>query len=289
MSATAVASTVAFRPLHGEFGCEVLGLDLARPLDAAARKSVNEAFDRRLLLLFRGQTLSEEAHIAFSRGFGPLEVHVLNQYHHGRFPEIYVISNVGPDGKPQGEHPDRGTLVWHTDLSFMRVPSYATILYGVECAAEGGETWFADMLSAYEALPEATKIEVLGLRAVHDLAVSRRQADEDPLTAEQRAKAPPVEHPLVRLHRPTGRRGLYLGSHASHIAGRPVPEGEATIARLLAHATQDRFVYRHRWRPGDLLMWDNRATLHRATGYDTGRERRVMRRTVVAGEVPLAG
>jgi taurine dioxygenase len=289
MPAAAPRHDIAIRPLSGGFGAEILGVDLSRPLDEATFAAIRDAFDHRLLLIFRDQNLPEQAHIAFSRRFGALEIHVLNQYLDARFPEIYVLSNIGPDGRPRGEHPDRGTMVWHTDLSFTRVPSYATILYGVEAASTGGDTMFADMLSAYDALPDAAKAEIAGLRAVHDLDASRRKAGDDPLTPEQRAKAPPVDHPAVRRHPPTGRRGLYLGSHASHILGWPEAAGQALIARLVAHATQPGFVHRHRWRPGDLVMWDNRAVLHRATAYDTGTDRRIVRRTVVSGEVPAAG
>ncbi|MBM3599981.1 MAG: TauD/TfdA family dioxygenase [Alphaproteobacteria bacterium] len=289
MTVAAMRHDFEIQPLTPRLGAEVTGVDLAQPLDDQAFALIRDAFDRRLVLVFRDQHLPEPAHIAFSRRFGALEVHVLNQYLDTRFPELYVISNVGPDGKPRGVHPDRGTMVWHTDLSFTRVPSYATILYGVEIATTGGDTMFADMLSAYEALPEATKTEIAGLRAVHDLDVSRRKAGDDPLTADQRAKAPPVDHPVVRLHGPSGRRGLYLGSHASHIEGWPQDKGEALIRQLVAHATEKRFVYRHRWRHGDLVMWDNRATLHRATDYDTGNDRRIVRRTVVTGEVPVPG
>lgn len=288
MPATLLSSELTIRPLNQRLGAEIVGIDLSQPLNDDVFIAIRNAFEQRLLLVFRDQNLDEAAHVAFSRRFGALEIHVLNQYLDTRFPELYVLSNIGPDGKPRGQHPDRGTMLWHTDLSFTRVPSYATILYGVETAASGGDTLFADMLSAYEALPDPTKREIADLRAVHDLARSRIRSGDDPLTPEQQAKAPPVVHPLVRLH-PNGRRGLYLGSHASHVEGWVQHEGEALLARLLAHATEDRFVHRHRWRPGDLLMWDNRATLHRATGYDTGQDRRVVRRTVVTGQIPVAG
>ncbi|MSP87730.1 MAG: TauD/TfdA family dioxygenase [Alphaproteobacteria bacterium] len=287
MPATLLSPELSIRPLAERLGAEILDVDLSQPLDNVVFAAIRGAFEQRLLLVFPDQHLDEAAQIAFSRRFGALEIHVLNQYLDTRFPELYVLSNIGPDGKPRGQHPDRGTMLWHTDLSFTRVPSYATILYGVETAASGGDTLFADMLSAYEALPDATRREIADLRAVHDLARSRIRSGDDPLTPEQQAKAPPVVHPLVRLH-PNGRRGLYLGSHASHIDGWAQEAGEALLARLLAHATEDRFVHRHRWHRGDLVMWDNRATLHRATSYDTGRDRRVVRRTVVTGEVPVA-
>jgi taurine dioxygenase len=276
------------RPLtDSDFGAEVLDVDLGQSLAPAAIAGLRVAFDRHRLLLFRRQKLTREAHIAFSRHFGELEHHVLSQYLDPKYPELYVISNVGPDGQPKGEHPDKGTLWWHTDTSFTRTPSLATILRGIELPADGGETWFADMQGAYDALPDATKARIAGLRVVHDLATSRERSGDLPATDEQRRRAPPVDHPLVRTHPVTGRKGLYMGLHADHIVGMDREAGRALLDDLQAFATQDRFVYKHRWSPDELVMWDNRATLHRATSYDTGRARRVVERTVVRGEVPV--
>jgi taurine dioxygenase len=213
-------------------------------------------------------------------------VHVLDQYHASRHPEIFVLSNVGPDGKPNRVHPDRGTLVWHTDASFQRRPAHATILYAEMVPAEGGHTLFADTLSAFEALGDADRAAFGSLRVEHDLSVSREKAGYGPLPPEQRAKVPAVEHPLVRTHPPTRRRGLYLGSHAQRIVGVPARESEGLIERLMAHVTEPRFVYDHAWRAGDLVMWDNRAVLHRATEYDTAVEPRIVRRTVISGDEP---
>ncbi len=276
------------RPLTStDFAAEMLDIDLGRPLDAAQAAAVRDAFDRHRMLLFRRQHLSREAHIAFSRHFGELEHHVLSQYLDPKYPELYVISNVGPDGKPRGEHPDKGTLWWHTDTSFTRTPSLATILRGIELASDGGQTWFADMQGAWDALPEAMKVRITGLRVVHDRAMSRTRSGDLPLTGEQRLRAPPVEHPLVRTHPVTGRKGLYMGLHADHVAGMSRQEGRALLDELLDFATRDRFVYKHTWAANELVMWDNRATLHRATSYDTGRERRIVERTVVRGDVPV--
>jgi taurine dioxygenase len=278
------ARGIATRPLAPSFGAEVMGLDLSRPLAPDLAAALRAAFDRHLVLLFRGQDLSPEAHIAFSRHFGPLEVHVLSQYHASQHPEIFVLSNVGPDGRPNRVHPDRGTLVWHTDASFQRRPAYATILYAEAAPSTGGHTLFADTLSAYEALGEEDRARLAGLRVIHDLSVSREKAGYGPLPPEQRAKVPPVEHPLVRTHPPTGRRGLYLGSHGQAIVGLPAHESAGLIERLMAHITEPRFVYDHTWRRGDLLLWDNRAILHRATEYDPAVEPRIVRRTVITGE-----
>jgi taurine dioxygenase len=283
---TGAVATSAFRPLTACFGVQVRGVDLSEPVSPALAAELRARFDAHLLLLFRGQRLSPEAHIAFSRHFGELEVHVLDQYHAAAHPEIFVLSNVGADGRPNRVHPDRGTLVWHTDASFQRRPALATILYAEAAPRSGGHTLFADTLSAFEALSEADREWLGGLRAEHDLGISREKAGYGPLPPTQRAKVPPVEHPLVRTHPPTGRRGLYFGSHAQRIAGMPEHESAGLIERLMAHVTEPRFVYDHAWAPGDLLMWDNRAVLHRATEYDTAVEPRIVRRTVVKGDEP---
>ena len=280
------SSEIALTPLAPAIGAEIHGLDLAMPMEERIFEAVLDAFHRHLVLLFRGQSLNPAQHIAFSRRFGQLEIHVLNQYHDPAHPELYVISNLGADGKPRGVHPDKGTMTWHTDTSFTRTPSLATILYGKEVAREGGETWLANMHAAYDALPASLKERLMEMRAIHDLGESRRKSEDLPLTAEQRIAAPSVEHPIVRTHPVTGRKGIYLGSHAHWIKGLSAEEGQMLLAELMRHATQDAFVYKHRWQTGDLLMWDNRATLHRATSYDTARERRVVQRTVVKGDAP---
>ncbi|MBI1775186.1 MAG: TauD/TfdA family dioxygenase [Proteobacteria bacterium] len=287
MQAGLQPTEITVRPLAPAIGAEIIGLDLARPIDDAIFSQVHDAFLRHLVLLFRGQSLDAAQHIAFSRRFGELEIHVLSQYHDPAHPEIYVISNVGADGKPRGVHPDKGTMTWHTDTSFTRTPSLATILYGKEVAREGGDTLFANLQAAYDALNAEMKQRIQGLRAVHDLAESRRKSEDAPLTPEQRRAVPSVDHPIVRTHPATGRKGLYLGSHAHWIKDLAPEESDALLAELARHATQDTFVYRHRWRQGDVVMWDNRATVHRATDYDTGRERRVVQRTVVKGNVPF--
>ncbi|NRF66948.1 TauD/TfdA family dioxygenase [Aquincola sp. S2] len=276
------------RPLSDRTGAEVLDLDLGPPLPDHVFAELRAAFHHHQLLRFPDQHIDETQQIAFSRRFGELQVHVLDQYRHPQHPEIYVLSNVdAASGRTIGRHPDKGTLTWHSDLSFQRRPALATILYGIETPAVGGETQFADMAAAYEALDDAMKRRIAGLRTVHDLDRSRRRMGEPPMTAAQRLQTPPIEHPLVRTHPDTGRKVLYLSRHVSHIAGLPADQSETLIEQLMAHATQPRFVFSYRWRPRDVLMWDNRSTIHRATSYDTSAERRVIHRTVVIGEVPI--
>ena len=266
-------------------GAGIAGVDLSRPTDESTFEKIRDAFHRHMLLVFPDQHLDEAQQIAFSRRFGELQVHVLDQYRHPRYPEIYVLSNVA-HGKTTGTHPDKGTLVWHSDLSFQRRPALATILYGIEVPRAGGDTLYADMYAAYEDLDKDTKNQLEGMRAIHDLDASRMRAGEPPMTAKQRAEAPPVEHPVVRTHPDTGRKVLYISRHVSHFAGMPRAESDVLLEKLLRHSTQDRFVFRHRWGQRDIVMWDNRCTMHCATPYDTGAERRVIYRTVVLDEVP---
>ncbi len=282
-----VSGSISVTPISAVMGGEVRGVDLARPLTGATFQAVEAAFHRHKLLRFPGQRLNEAQHVAFSRYFGDLQIHVLDQFRHPQQPEIYVLSNVDKSGRTTGRHPDRGTLVWHSDLSFQRRPALATILYGIEVPRRGGETLFADMVAAYDALPETMKQRLAGVRAIHDLDYSRTRAGEPPMTPKQRAEAPPVDHPLVRTHPDTGRKLLYISHHVSHMEGMKVDEGRALLNELMEHATQERFVYRNTWQSGDVVMWDNRCTMHRATEYDASGERRVIHRTVVKGDVPV--
>ena len=280
--------TLQIEPLSPLMGAQVHALDLARPIDADTFAAIDSAFGRYKLLRFADQRLDETQQIAFSRRFGELQVHVLDQFRHPQHPEIYVLSNVdAATGKTIGRHPDKGTLTWHSDLSFQRRPALATILYGIETPTTGGETQFADMVAAYDALDAAMQERIAKLRAVHDLDVSRRRMGEPPMTEAQRRQSPPVEHPLLRTHPQTGRKLLYLSRHVSHVAGMAADESDALIDTLMAHATQPRFVFSYRWHRRDVVMWDNRSTIHRATPYDTTAERRVIHRTVVIGDVPV--
>jgi taurine dioxygenase len=278
--------SMELRPLSAVMGAEVRGIDLSRFQDQDL-EAVRDAFHRHLLLVFPAQQIDEAQLIAFSRRFGDLQVHVLDQYRHPRFPEIYVLSNVDNTGKTTGSHPDKGTLVWHSDLSFQKRPALATILYGIEVPRAGGNTLYADMYAAYDALDRETKKLLHGTKAVHDLDASRRRAGEPPMTEKQRAEAPPVEHPAVRTHPETGRKILYISRHVSHFKDMEDSESQALLERLMAHATSERFVFRHKWGQRDVVMWDNRCTMHCATPYDAGAERRVLHRTVVKGDTPV--
>jgi len=280
-------SAITTTRLSPNLGAEVLGIDLDAGVDDAAFRAIRDAFLSHQVLLFDADGLTPAHQVAFARRFGEVQVHVMNQYHADGFPELYRLTNLDANGNPNGRHPDRGTMAWHTDGSWQRVTGQATILYAEVASAEGGETHFCDMYGAYERLSPAWKTRLAGLRAVHNLDFSRtRRHGEDPLTDEQRRARPPVDHPVVRTHADSGRKCVYLGDHAESIVGMPYGEGRALIEEVNAMIVHDDLTYRHRWSPGQLIVWDNRCVLHRATAYDPSRDRRVIRRCTVLGEIP---
>jgi alpha-ketoglutarate-dependent 2,4-dichlorophenoxyacetate dioxygenase len=279
-------------PVQGDFVARLTGLDLSRPLDDGDFGEVREAFHRYAVVVFPEQVLTDDQQIAFSERFGPLEVS-LRKDRPRRIdnPRVSDISNV--DEKDLLFDPDderaiynAGNRLWHSDSSFKRVPAMASLLSGREVPPEGGETEYADLRAAWDALPAERKHGLEGLVAEHSFVYSRGLIGYDQFTEAERAAVPPVPQAVVRTHPATGRKSLYLGSHASHIVGRPVEEGRALLRDLLDFATQPQFVYRHVWRRHDLVMWDNRCALHRGRPWDEQRHRRVMHRTTVAGAGP---
>ena len=280
---------VSVRPLTPNLGAQVSGIDMTRDMDDAAFGQIYRAFLRYQVLLFPPHELPPARQVALARRFGEVQIHVMNQYHADGFPELYRLSNLDASGKPTGHHPDKGTLAWHTDGSWQRVTGQATIIYGEVMPAQGGETHFCDMYGAYERLSPAWKARIASLRAVHNLDFSRtRRHGEDPLTEEQRRAKPPVDHPVVRTHPETRRKCLYLGDHAEYIVGMPYDEGRAMIEELNALAVHADLTYEHRWKTRELLIWDNRCVMHRATAYDAAHQGRVIRRCTILGEVPAA-
>ncbi|MGH6898609.1 MAG: TauD/TfdA dioxygenase family protein [Geminicoccaceae bacterium] len=276
------------RALSPTFGAEIVGVDLAEPMSDAFFDRIYDAFLGHQLLLFRGQHFEPGDQVTFARRFGSVQVHVMNQYHAEGHPEIYDLSNLGADGRPTGRHPDRGTVHWHTDGSWARRTGQATLLYAIEVPTTGGETRFASMYDAYDALDDATRRRLAPLRAVHSLDFSRtRRHGEDPMTEAQKKARPPVDHPIIRIHPETGRNCVFLGDHAWYVQGMPLEEGRRLIEDLNAGVIDPERVYTHCWRRGDLVVWDNRCMLHKAEPYDVARQARVMRRCTVVGEVPI--
>ncbi len=281
-------------PVQGDFVARVTGLDLSNQLDEGDFGQVRDAFHRYAVVVFPEQALTDDEQIAFSERFGPLEMS-LRKDRQRRIdnPRISDISNV--DEKDRVFDPDderaiynAGNRLWHSDSSFKRVPAMASLLSGREVPPEGGETEYADLRGAWDALPPDRQRGLESLVAEHSFVYSRGLIGYDQFTDAERAAVPPVPQAVVRTHPATGRKSLYLGSHASHILGRPVDEGRALLRELLEFATQPQFVYRHVWRQHDLVMWDNRCALHRGRPWDERRYRRVMHRTTVAGAGPTA-
>jgi alpha-ketoglutarate-dependent 2,4-dichlorophenoxyacetate dioxygenase len=279
---------VAIRQLHPLFVAEIGGVDVGRPLDAATVGALNEAIDRYAVLVFHGQELDDERQMAFARQFGELELPRSGRADVKRRlrPEISDISNLDEENRLRGRDDPRrfdqlGNRLWHTDGSFRRVPAALSMLYAHRVPARGpcgnGETEFADLRAAYDALPEATKAEIEDLVALHDIAWSRGQLGFNDLLFGEKNVLPPVPQRLVRTHPGSGRKTLYIAAHACAIVGWPVPDGRLLLRELIEHATVRDFVYRHEWRAGDLVIWDNRCTMHRGRAFDE-REVRDLRR-----------
>ena len=276
------------RRLSPAAGAEIVGADLGEPLSPAHLHAVRDAFRTHHVLVFRDQDLSRDAQLAFTRQFGEIEEHVGRHAAAARYGLVHTVTNLGDDDRPSAKLTQVGNYHWHTDKSYHAVPSLMTVLHARELPPEGGDTQFANMAMAYAALPAETRQRIAGLRVVHSWAASRRRAGAPPPSEVEMRERPPVEHPLVRTHPETGAKTLYIGNHASHVVGMPEADSEALLGDLLAHATQPPFVYTHRWRAGDLVVWDNRCLLHRAlANYEMARHRRVLHRTVVTGTVPF--
>ncbi len=280
---TAGAPQVTVRPLCPIMGAEITGMDLARPLSPPERAQLEAAFGQYMVLCFRDQDLSMDELVAFSKSWGPLTEHTMPGQLRDGIVDVNIASNAAPDGTPSGKHPDLTAMRWHTDRSWRVDPALATILYGVEVPSVGGDTLFANCAMAYDGLPDELKRRVDGMFAIHSVEYSRKTGDGPAATEYELRNHPPTPHPLARIHPVTGRRALYCGCHAWKIEGLAEEEGRRLLDQLLAFATQEAYVYRHKWRRHDLLMWDNRCTLHAATPYDTHSELRTMHRTVVAG------
>lgn len=280
-------SVQSMRRLSKAGGVEIPGMDLSHQLSEAEKQVIREAFLEHHILIFRDQDLSKEQQTAYTEQFGELEGHVIRQRDGSAMPMVQQIENLDEEGKPTYKPLTHGNYFWHTDKSYHAVPSLATLLHAQELPKSGGDTQFANMYLAYEALSDQQKREYADLQVVHSWEANRRNTGNKPASEEERRERPPVTHPLIRTHPETGRKTLYLGVHTSHIEGRE-EEGRKMLEDLQAFATQDEFVYSHQWRVGDLAMWDNRCLLHRAiANYGMSTERRILHRTVIKGvDVP---
>lgn len=287
-------SRVKVQKRHLLIGAEVTGVDLSRPLDDATFQAIYDAWLDNLLLVFPGQSISDAQQIAFAKRFGELEIHPSKDHRSTKHPEIYRVANVDEQGNilpPEGEawRYLNITWLWHSDSSFRAVPSNGSILHGIEVtgAGNGGETLFCNLYAVYDALPEETKRRIDGLRVVHshDAVLRRGQGIAKSSKYED---IPEIEQPLVRRHPVTRRKSLFISPHTmDRVVGMAQEEGQKLLDELTEFAIQDRFVYRHVWAKDDIIMWDNRCTMHAVTPYDNANVRRIMHRTTIVGDAPV--
>jgi alpha-ketoglutarate-dependent 2,4-dichlorophenoxyacetate dioxygenase len=280
---------LALKPVRGEFVAEASGIDLSNELSDEEAKAIESAMDRYAVLVWRDQPLTEEQQIAFAKHFGPLDLGLKKARKHPdrlKNEEIIDISNVTPEG---GLY-DRGhaktvsnlaNQLWHTDSSFQKPAAKYSMLSAVVVPEHGGQTEFADLRAAYDRLPGDLRKEIEPLQAEHYAWHSRLWLG-DTVTEEQKSKFPPVQWPLVRTHPGSGRKSLFVAVHCTRVVGMTLAEGRMLLAELIEHATQPEFVYRHEWRAGDLVMWDNRCTVHRGRRFDLSARRELRRVTTEA-------
>jgi alpha-ketoglutarate-dependent 2,4-dichlorophenoxyacetate dioxygenase len=285
---------VAIRPIQPAFAGEVSGIDIAKPITPEDVAAIEAGMDMYAVLVFRNQNITDEQQMAFSRNFGALEVAPGNNITKPEDKRLGTgmadVSNLGKDGRPLALDSRQrmfnlGNMLWHSDSSFRPIPAKYSLLSARVVNPKGGDTEFADMRAAYDALDEETKQEIEPYICEHSLMYSRGSLGFGEFTDEEKRMFKPVHQRLVRTHPVTGRKSLFLSSHAGTILGMPMPYARILLRDLTEHATQPRFVYVHKWRPLDLVMWDNRQTMHRGRRYDETQPRDV-RRTTVAGDRP---
>lgn len=285
---------ITFKPLHPLFAAEASGVDISQPLSEGNVRAIEAGMDRYGVLVFRGQALDQDQQIRYAQSFGPLDLglrKIKGGPHRFKYNELADISNVKADGEVAGR--DHAKIVnnlanqlWHSDSSFQDPRAAYSMLHALVLPSWGGNTEFADLRAAYDALPERTKAELQDLQAEHYALHTRILLGDEAYTDEQKKTIPPAAWPLVQTHPGSGRKLLFVGVHARQVIGWPTAESRMYLQDLLEHATQRELVYRHEWQVGDLVMWDNRSTLHRGRRYDIA-ERRELRRTTIE-DVPEA-
>jgi alpha-ketoglutarate-dependent taurine dioxygenase len=276
---------VEFLPLHGDFGAEAVGLAADLAIDEPTLREIEAAWYRHSILLFRGLAMTPPQQIAFTRRFGPLHIMVPLDYNLPDHPEIFVVTNAEQDGKPLGL---RGAgMGFHSDGEDKPVPNAGSFLYARQVPPAGGDTLFADMVAVHAALPPDIRRKIAGRRARFSRNALHHLNYPDQPLAEEHRRRPDVYHPLERRHPKSGRVSLFIGRWAYDIEGLPEAEGRELVAWLQNFAHQPQFVYCHRWRQGDAVLWDNRCTQHSATGFDESRYVRLMHRTTLEGDPPV--
>lgn len=286
--------TITVIPRHPALGAEVRGVDIRRRMDAATREQVIDAWTKHLVLIFPDQRISDEEHVEFTREFGEPEIFLQTslKLRSERVKEIFLVSNVDEQGRLMTPaEPSQKQLSssqqWHTDSSYRPMPSTGSLLHGIEISRTGGITQFINMYMVWDELPESLRRQVEGRRARHDFGMMARLVGSPPPTGAERAAMPPVWHPMVRRHPVSGRTSLYISSiYNDAVEGMEDGAARRLIEELTRFAAQPRYMYRHAWEPHDVLMWDNRCTVHAVTPHDPA-ERRVMHRTTIVGAEPV--
>jgi len=286
---------LSVRPTGAALGAEILGVDLSQDLDDTTFGQIVDLWHEYEVLFFRGQKLTPDQHVRFSRRFGELELHVRKDCCRPGFHELFVVSNITVDGKPIGSQ-DAG-LFWHSDLCYLNEPSRGSLFYALEVPHDEqgqalGDTKFASATAAYDALSDNIKKKIEGRKAVQSYKKGyyreRNAGPRKPLTPEQEARTPDVEHPIVRTHPYTGKKCLFINEgYTARIAGMENADGDALLQQLIEHSTRPEFIYRHQWRVGDFLMWDNCSVQHQAVPDYKLPLRRHMERTTLTGTAPF--
>ena len=287
-SASVSTSRFTVRPLGTALGAEVLGVDMREKLNPAEMAELNAIWMEHLILVFPAQHITDQEHVEFTRNFGEPEIFHQDIIRSKSVREIFRVSNVDENNVLMPlSHPTARQVAlaqfWHTDSSYRPEPCTGSLLHGIEVSRSGGETQFTNMYAVYEALPASLKARIAGRRALHDFEFLQKQNSLRPLTDAERAAMPPVWQPLVRSHPVTGRKSLYISPiYNEQVEGLSAEDGKALIAELTEWAGRPEFVYSHRWETDDMVLWDNRCTMHQVTKFDAT-ERRVMHRTTITG------
>lgn len=284
--------TLQTHALHPLFGVEITGVDITKPIDDRIFAKIRAALDEYSLLLFRSAEMTDERQVAFSEQFGPMLKATSNNPGGGtpfsRQSNLDIATGEKIPADDRRMVYQRANALWHSDSSYRVTPSLCSLLSGRLVPPKGGATEFASMRAAWDALPPGRRQPLDGLVAEHSLFHSRQQVDPSVMSDAQRKETPPVRQAVVRSNPANGRKNLFIGAHASHIIGQPTDKGRVLLVALLDFGTQPQFVYRHDWQADDLIVYDNRCLLHRATPYDTERHRRFLQRVTVAGDGPTA-
>ena len=286
--------TITVKARHPALGAEIHGVDMRRPLDAATVQQITDAWTKHLVVVFPDQRITDQEHVAFTRHFGDPEIFHQTSLHlrSDRVKEIFLVSNVDeqdrlmPPSEPSQKQLSSSRL-WHTDSSYRPMPSVGSLLHGIEISRTGGITQFINMYMVYDELPDSLRRQVEGRKARHDFSMLSRLVGSPPPTPEEQAAMPAVWHPMVRRHPVSGRKSLYISSiYNDAVEGLDEAAAQHLIEELSAFAAQPKYMYRHVWEPDDVLMWDNRCTVHAVTPHDPN-ERRVMHRTTIVGREPV--